>query len=238
MAIRYVLFDLDGTLLPMDQNVFLKRYFKGLAQKLVPLRFEPTKLFESIWKGTGAMIANDGSRVNEECFWEVFRGIYGEELVDRALPLFDEFYAQDFDSVSEVCGFTPRAKETVDTLKEKGYTVALATNPVFPAVATRLRIKWAGLRPEDFAHYTTFENSHYCKPSADYYREVAEKIGAHPEECLMVGNDISDDMPAATAGMKVFLLTDCLIAREGEQVSDYPNGSFDELMAYIRSMEA
>lgn len=236
MAIRYILFDLDGTLLPMDQNVFLKRYFKGLAQKLAPLRFEPTKLFDSIWKGTGAMIANDGSRLNEECFWEVFRGIYGADLVDRALPLFDAFYAKDFDSVSEVCGFTSRAKETVDALKEQGYTVALATNPVFPAVATRLRIKWAGLRPEDFAHYTTFENSHYCKPSVNYYREVAEKIGAHPEECLMVGNDISDDMSAASAGMKVFLLTDCLIAREGEQVGDYPNGSFDELMEYVRSL--
>ena len=53
----------------------------------------------------------------------------------------------------------------------------------------------------------------------------------------MVGNDISDDMPAALIGMKVFLLTDCLIAKEGESVEDYPHGGFDDLMAYIKRME-
>lgn len=34
MAIRYILFDLDGTLLPMDQELFVKAYLKGLAAKI------------------------------------------------------------------------------------------------------------------------------------------------------------------------------------------------------------
>ena len=45
-------------------------------------------------------------------------------------------------------------------------------------------------------------------------------------------------MPAAKVGMQVFLLTDCLIAKEGEDPTAYPNGSFDELMAYIASQKA
>ena len=37
MKLDTVLFDLDGTLLPMDQDVFIKAYFGRLARKLAPL---------------------------------------------------------------------------------------------------------------------------------------------------------------------------------------------------------
>ena len=49
----------------------------------------------------------------------------------------------------------------------------------------------------------------------------------------MVGNDVSDDMVARELGMKVFLLTDCLINKEDADISEYPNGSFEELIDYI-----
>ena len=53
----------------------------------------------------------------------------------------------------------------------------------------------------------------------------------------MVGNDVSDDMPASSIGMKVFLLTDCLINAEGADISAYPNGGFDEMMEYIATLQ-
>lgn len=31
-----ILFDLDGTLLPMDQEVFIKHYFGGITKKCAP----------------------------------------------------------------------------------------------------------------------------------------------------------------------------------------------------------
>ena len=37
MKLKAVLFDLDGTLLPMDQEVFIQSYFKHLARLLAPL---------------------------------------------------------------------------------------------------------------------------------------------------------------------------------------------------------
>ena len=36
MKITTVLFDLDGTLLPMDQDAFIKDYFGRLARHLAP----------------------------------------------------------------------------------------------------------------------------------------------------------------------------------------------------------
>ena len=112
----------------------------------------------------------------------------------------------------------------------------LATNPIFPAVATENRIRWAGLTPADFELYTTYENSCHCKPNPDYYRDILTQIGADPAECLMVGNDAVEDVAAGQLGMKVFLLTDCLINKDGKDISAYPQGSFDELIAYIDTL--
>ena len=120
-------------------------------------------------------------------------------------------------------------------IKERGLRVALATNPIFPAVATESRIRWAGLKPEEFELYTTYETIGYCKPNPAYYREVAARLSVDPTQCLMVGNDVSEDMEAAVqTGMKVFLLTDCLINRENKDVAAYPHGSFAQLMALLQ----
>ena len=97
------------------------------------------------------------------------------------------------------------------------------TNPIFPAVATESRIRWAGLEPEEFALYTTYENTSYCKPNPAYYRDLIRRLSLDPQRCLMVGNDVSEDMEAASAaGMQVFLLTDCLINRKERDIRVYP----------------
>lgn len=124
----------------------------------------------------------------------------------------------------------------VRSLKEKNIRVVLATNPVYPSVATENRIRWAGLQPDDFEYFTTYENSHYCKPNLDYYREIMDKLHLNPEECLMVGNDVDEDMIAEQLGMKVFLLTDCLINKAEKDISVYPRGDFQDLISFIQGI--
>lgn len=235
MSIRYILFDLDGTLLPMDQEVFIKAYFGRLAAKLSLHGYDSEKLIKAIWGGTTAMVKNDGSATNEDAFWNYFCTLYGAKAREDE-PLFAEFYRTDFQQVQQSCGFAPRAAETIAALKEMGFTLVLATNPIFPAMATESRMAWAGLDRKDFVLYTTYENSRHCKPNPDYYRDILAQLDAKPEECLMVGNDVTEDMVAATLGMKVFLLTDCLINKQNQDISCYPQGSFDELMAFIQTL--
>ena len=66
--IKTVLFDLDGTLLPMDQDTFTNAYFKELAKKMAPFGYNPDELVKGVWKVTGAMVRNDGTKTNEEAF--------------------------------------------------------------------------------------------------------------------------------------------------------------------------
>lgn len=232
MKLTTILFDLDGTLLPMDNDEFTRGYFKLLAAKMAPLGYEPKRLVDAIWTGTAAMVKNDGSRSNETAFWQAFGQIYGDRAqADR--PIFEAFYENEFQNARAICGFDPAAAQSVRELKRRGFGVVLATNPIFPSVATESRIRWAGLEPEEFALYTTYENTAYCKPNPAYYRDVAQRLGVDPAACLMVGNDVTEDMVARTLGMRVFLLADHIINRQNEPIDRYPHGSFPELMAYI-----
>ena len=235
MSVTTVLFDLDGTLLPMDQDVFVKDYFGRIAAKLAPQGYEPKKLVETIWRGTGAMVKNDGSKTNEEAFWELAVAVYGEQI-RKDKCFFDAFYEEEFDKIQAVCGFHPAAAQIVRSLKERGLRVVLATNPIFPARATQWRIQWAGLKPEDFALYTTYENSRYCKPNLLYYQDILSQLEVTAEECLMVGNDVQEDMIARQMGMQVFLLTDCLINKDNTDIAQFPHGGFEELKRHIAAL--
>lgn len=232
MEITTILFDLDGTLLPMDQEKFLKAYIGGLAKAAEPHGYEPMTITNSILAGTAAMIKNNGEKTNEAVFWEAMAKIYGEAVMED-IHIFDEFYQTDFQKIKDVCGFAPQAATVVSKIKEKGLRVALATNPLFPTVATESRIRWAGLAPKGFEVFTTYETSKYSKPNLNYYKEVLSELGVKPEECLMVGNDVADDMVVTKLGMNAFLLTDCLINTKNEDISSYHHGGFDELMTYI-----
>ena len=233
--ITTVLFDLDGTLLPMDQDRFVKSYLSRMAAKLGPQGFDPDLLVKGIWKGTGAMVKNDGLRTNEEVFWEVFNAAIGKDCKAYE-ELFLDYYRNEFQEVAQDCGFDPRASETISEIKALGLRVALATNPLFPSIATYSRAKWAGLNPDDFALITTYENSRHSKPNLDYYRDILATLDVTPENCLMVGNDVQEDMVARELGMKVFLLTDSLINRTGEDIAQYPHGSLEDLMIFIRGL--
>lgn len=232
-----VLFDLDGTLLPMDNDVFTKVYFSCLTRTVAPLGYEPKQLIDGIWAGTAAMVRNDGSCSNETAFWRKFTAIFGPKA-EQDKPAFDAFYRTEFQSARSVCGFAPQSRQIVDWLKGRGVCVALATNPIFPAYATESRIRWAGLEPEDFALYTTYENIGFCKPNLQYYTEILQRLDCTPAECVMVGNDVDEDMVARELGMRVFLLTDCLLNRHEKDVSAYPNGGFDALRTYLEQQLA
>ena len=231
--IKAILFDLDGTLLLSDSDEFTKAYFAELTKYLAPLH-DPKELPMVIWAGTKAMVKNDGSRTNEAAFWESYCGFYGKEArADE--PVFAEFYATRYKDLKVLCGKHPGMGTFIKTLKAAGYTVVIATNPLFPLSVQKERISWTGVDPETVDWITAYENSCYSKPTPEYYREIIRRIGFAPEECLMVGNDVKEDMETASeVGMKVFLLPEFLLNREGKDHSAYPQGDFAALKEYIR----
>lgn len=232
MNIKVVLFDLDGTLLPMDQDQFTKGYFKLLVKKMIPYGYDSEQLIEAIWTGTAAMVQNDGKETNETIFWRTFAKICGEHVLkDKAL--FESFYKNEFQEAKAFCGYNPKVPEVIQKVKDLGLRMALTTNPIFPAIATESRIRWAGVKPEDFEIYTTYENIGFCKPNPQYYQEILNRLNVKAEECLLIGNDVTEDMIVKDMGMHVFLLTDCLINKKEKDITQYPHGDFNHFLQFI-----
>ena len=233
--IKVIMFDLDGTLLPMDQDTFVKVYFGGLGKKLEPLGYDAKKVADAVLSGVIAMTKNDGKVTNEVLFWNKFAELLGEDVRNHN-DLFEDYYNNEFQKVREVCGFSEHAKEAILLAKEKGLRVVLATSPMFPKIATESRIRWAGLEPEDFEMYTTYEDYNFAKPSLGYYKDVISRLGVLPEECVMVGNDVLEDMVSSELGVKTFLLTDCIINRKNLDYSKHEQGDFLKLIEFIKDL--
>lgn len=233
--LKAVFFDLDGTLLPMEQEEFIKAYFGPLCRKVAPLGVDPKALVEVIWQFIASAAENDGSVANETIFWRCMEARFGGEIRGKTEAVFDDFYRKDFQCARSVCGCDPRAKEIIDLLHSRNIPLILATNPIFPAVATEARVRWAGLEPSDFRYITTMENFSYAKPNPQYYKELLRQFGLSAEDCLMVGNDVQEDGAAAEIGMSLFFLTDHLIHRTDDAMPLCPHGSFDELKAFLQN---
>lgn len=234
MTDQAILFDLDGTLLPMDNDRFTKGYFHLLAQVAAPYGYEEKTLVPALWKGVGAMVKNQGSCSNCQVFWETFAQVLGPQVYDH-IPMFDAFYAGEFQKAQSFTGPNPAASQAVALARRKAERVILATNPLFPPAGVRTRLSWVGLRPEDFDWVTDYENSSACKPNPAYYLEILHRLHLDPHRCLMVGNDVQEDVEAAgAAGLKTFLVTDCLINRG--RMPDCAQGDFTALLQFLEAI--
>lgn len=231
--IKNILFDLDGTLLPMDQDEFTKVYIGILGKTFAAIGYDDKKLIKAIWTSFGYMLKNRTDKTNDIVFYEKLREIYGNET-DTLRHLLDSFYANEFQKVQCVCGKNENAVKAVHYFKEWGLNIIIATLPAFPQEAIYSRIRWAGLSPEDFSYITAYENSKRCKPNPEYYTEIVNKLELIPEECLMVGNNVDEDMIAETIGMKCFLIPAHLINEGNKDINLYPGGDFNDLIKFVK----
>lgn len=230
-----VLFDLDGTLLPMDLDDFMQAYFGAIGKKGAENGYDPKELVAGVWAGTKAMMKNNGTETNETRFWNTFAQVMGEHVLsDR--DMFDSFYDNEFCRIGDAVTADPRTDRCVKLLRQKGYTVALATTPLFPKKATLERMRWAGLDPNDFALITTYEDYHFAKPAAGYFEEVVRNLGKSPADCLMIGNDMIEDMGAKQIGTDIFFLTNHLINKKNADVCAYRHGGFEELLTLLAAL--
>lgn len=229
------MFDLDGTLLAIGLDDLIQTYMKLLAQKMAGLGYDPKKSIEAVWAGTKAMLKNDGSKTNREAFWETFSTL-GLGDVAAIEQQFDSFYTNEFKMIRSVVREERNLKPMIQMLKEKGYTLSLATSPIFPLVGVKERLSWIGLSTEDFGVVTSYENCHFAKPELGYYKEVLNAAGFTAGESLMVGNDLKDDMPAGELGVQTFLVTDVLENKQEGFEEKYTHGTFSQLKEFLENL--
>jgi FMN phosphatase YigB (HAD superfamily) len=207
-VIKAVLFDLDGTLLEIELDAFLRDYFGLLGPvvaELVGDGLTPKQALGAVLEGTNAMSGVHPDETNREVFEATFRSLTGFDLGGAlAAARLEAFYREEFPSLKAGHGPAAGGVEAVSLSRGLGLRTALATNPIFPLAAIQERARWAALELGSFDMVTSYETMIACKPTPGYYLQVAESLGVNPQECLMVGDDPELDLPAAEVGMKTF----------------------------------
>ncbi len=229
------LFDLDGTLLPQDSKDFIGIYYRELCS-VFECNPDAKAVIGKVIKATEAMLINDGKKTNCEVFIENFSKLINETTIDSYIEKFENFYNSGYLKIGEAVEAEPLIKKSIQLLKEKGYDLVVATNPLFPKEATYKRIEWAGLDVRDFMHITTYENSCYCKPNIKYYNEILEVTGKKPEQCIMVGNDVQEDIIVSKLGIKTFLITNHIINRSKDEIKSDYMGTYSDFYNFVTSL--
>ncbi len=233
MPNKAILFDLDGTLISNSMETFLPAYFSALVKKIGML-VPADRFIAQLKASTGAMIRNnDPACTNAEIFAADFFpkiGLPREQL----MPIFDDFYAREYGDLRIYIRPVPTAREVVADALGRKHPVVIATNPLFPRTAIDQRLEWGNLRDFDYVLVTDYETMHASKPNPQYYREIASRIGVEPSECVMVGNDVEQDIaPARKIGMKTFWVTDAA-GLPTDVASDW-RGTLEEFGELLRS---
>lgn len=206
MKLQAVLFDLDNTLLLFEEKTFYMEYNKQLYLYFQDI-MSPTTFSQKLIYSTQRLLDNDGTRSNLNFFMDSF--VDGStEAKEKLYQRFQNFYKKEFHQFRPMMQPLAFVREIVLDVQQRGLKKVIATNPMFPENVQMMRLDWAGLAGITFELITNIENSRYCKPRLEYYRDICKDIDIEPASCLMVGNDPFNDMIATKIGMKTFLTSD------------------------------
>lgn len=230
MMIKAVLLDLDDTLLTNDDAVFLPAY----AHKADTFFYEQigvSNIGRLAMQSVLAMLQSTAYHVNNTDIAIEFIAEKSGVSPEVLSPLFEIFYNTVFPTLEPLTQSKPEAAKLIQILQSQGIAVVIATNPVYPDIAIQHRLRWANI-PHEFDTYalvTTGDRLHFIKPRAEYYAEILARIGVEPEEALMVGNSLENDIyPAAKLGLHTYQ-----IVPESDAVS-YESGTLSQFLSQVQ----
>ncbi len=219
--LKAVFFDLDGTLLYMDEPKFLEIYFKTMGRWIAENGFDAERLIEGTKVGTRAMFVNDGKATNEKVFFNALEGYLGE-VTERDIEVLNTYYDSAFEETFAACKPNPCSAGIVKACRDMGLKVILSTNPLFPRIATLKRMALSDLHESDFALVTAYENSSFCKPNPRYFREIMERYGLKADEVIVFGNNTYDDGECALmAGLKCYIIESENLIESGKSTHNF-----------------
>jgi FMN phosphatase YigB (HAD superfamily) len=194
-----LLLDLDDTLLENEIMNFLPHYLKALGKQLAGF-VSPEKMAKELLAATDHMIRNPYPDMTlEQAFDSQFYPQIGVEKKD-IVGILNDFYETRFPELKFLTNPRPAAVDLVKSAFQQGFTVGIATNPLFPMRAIQHRLAWADLPVEKYPFdlVTSYEKFHFAKPNPAFYAECLSQLGWPDQSAVMVGNSLPDDLVPAS----------------------------------------
>jgi pyrophosphatase PpaX len=175
--INTILFDLDGTLIDTNELIIstylhtLEKYFPGKYTREDVLPFLGPTLHE----------------------------VFGEMDPDRVEEMVLEYRTYNLANHDALVKEFVGVMETIETLKNKGYKLAIVTTK-------REDVAFKGLRLMKLDSYfdvmIAYDHVKKVKPDPEPIFLALEKLDSKPEEALMVGDNFHDVLAGKNAGTK------------------------------------
>lgn len=208
--IKAVLLDLDNTLLRNPDEDFARAYL-GLADRFFEERWNFSEFSHLLLRGIQSVVTpHNPTRTNANILLDLISSATGQSEAEIRAA-FSDFYNTAYPALSKCTEISLFAPQLVAALRESNYAVVIATNPIYPAEAVRQRLAWAGLPDnlDSYALVTHADNMHFAKPDPAYYIEAVARVGVEPDEAIMVGDNLQNDMmPARLAGLCTYHITE------------------------------
>ena len=205
MKIRFVIFDLTGTL--TDQHSALHNIEENFN---VPF----------LRKMGFVVLVEDFKKAREEADKEIYqkykesKGVFDLELwtkllckrlgIEYSKEFSDEWEEEFRKYMASRLKLMEGAKGVLEYLKSKNYKLALFTNST--KKGAEMKLEKFGIRK--YFDFVFVSEEIGAKSSVQPFETIIEKLGAKAEECIMIGNKMDEDMFAKRAGMKTVLLDD------------------------------
>ena len=184
---KLLIFDLDGTLI--NSALDLAKAVNYMLVRLGKETFEEETIHG--WVGNGALTLVKRALLGKRELDDSLDADY----VEKALKIFLDYYE------ANLCNATvpyPHVTQTLQTLKEKGYTLAIVTNKPFKFVAPILQgLNMDGLFTQILGGDSLAEK----KPHPAPLLHVCKTLGINVEASVMIGDSKNDILAANACGM-------------------------------------
>jgi FMN phosphatase YigB (HAD superfamily) len=208
----HVLIDMDGTLIRQPGALFHQLFFLGALYRMK--QFGSFRdLLRAAKKTKEILLSPHSFDSNEDAFFETLAKELGSSR-NRVERFVGKFFDSDYPYICLVLHSEPYARRLIDLLHMTGRHITLATNAVFGRREIELRLKSSDLYLHDFDLVTSWDVMKVTKPHTDYFSHTLNKIGAAPENTIMIGNDPFYDLPAHKLGIQTLLVGERLTIKD------------------------
>ncbi|MFH0860482.1 MAG: HAD family phosphatase [Candidatus Altiarchaeota archaeon] len=185
--LKAVIFDLDGTTVDIFET-HLKAF-----QRVIEEQFNLNFTAEDLMKGYGLR----GDQIMDMFFEEKDIKADTRKLALERSRIVEQTLGDDVKVL-------PGVRELLKELREKGIKTAVGTSS--NTSTTELVLKAAGLW-QYFDAIATFNDVENGKPNPDIFLKAAERLGAKPEDCVVLEDSPFGVQAARRAKMKVIAVT-------------------------------
>ena len=234
MKYKYILLDIDGTLVDFDES------FKAASRKILELDQTPAtdenintyyQINDDAWFGL------DMENVTNPYIIQNYHSLYRQYIINAAvnskkimkLNSTPEELASWYEVQWAACSIPNRNALETCRLLSKEFTLCIATNGL-----TAIQLNKLTQFNDYITHYFVSEDIGYIKPEHEYFEHILTTLVAKPEECLMVGDSLHNDI----AGANAIYIDSCYYnpmckTNNSGIIPTYEIGDFNELLKII-----